>query len=88
METESNSPFLVLNLGLDVVDRTGRFDLKRDRLPGERLDKDLHTAAAAQEDNEMKRGLLLDVVIRERAVARNEPASEDKTLLVRRNAAR
>jgi len=33
---------LVLDLGLDVVDRVGRLDLERDRLAGERLDEDLH----------------------------------------------
>jgi hypothetical protein len=33
---------LVLDLGFNVVDRVGRLDLERDRLAGERLDKDLH----------------------------------------------
>jgi len=34
--------FLVLNLGLDVVDGVGGLDLKSDGLAGESLNKDLH----------------------------------------------
>ena len=34
---------LVLDLGLDVVDRVRRLDLEGDRLAGERLDVDRHT---------------------------------------------
>merc|ERR1719487_1978958 len=33
---------LVLDLGLDVVNRVGRLDLERDGLAGQRLDEDLH----------------------------------------------
>ena len=41
---------LVLDLGLDVVDRVSRLDLKGDRLASQRLDKDLHL-----EENERSR---------------------------------
>ena len=34
-------PLLVLDLGLDVLDRVRRLDLERDLLAGERLDEDL-----------------------------------------------
>merc|ERR1719243_174371 len=56
---------LVLDLGLDVVDRVRRLNLEGDRLAGERLDEDLH--ATAQAEHEVERRLLLDVVVRERA---------------------
>ena len=37
-----DSPLLVLNLGLDVVDGVGRLHLKGDSLAREGLDEDLH----------------------------------------------
>ena len=40
-------PFLVLDLGLDVIDGIGRFHLEGDGLSGEGLDKDLHTVGTA-----------------------------------------
>ena len=36
--------FLVLDLGLDVVDGVAALDLERDRLPRQRLDEDLNLA--------------------------------------------
>ena len=36
--------FLVLDLGLDVLDGVAALDLERDRLPRQRLDEDLHLA--------------------------------------------
>ena len=36
--------FLVLDLGLDVVDGVAALDLERDRLPRQRLYEDLHLA--------------------------------------------
>jgi hypothetical protein len=56
---------LVLDLGLHEVDRVRRVDLQSDGLPGERLDEDLH--AATQAEHQVKRGLLLDVVVWESA---------------------
>ena len=55
--------FLVLNLGLDVLDRVGGLDLEGDGLAGQGLDEDLH--ASAQTKDEMEGRLLLDVVIRQ-----------------------
>ena len=40
---------LVLDLGLDIVDRVGRLNLKRDGLPSQSLDKDLHTSAKTED---------------------------------------
>ena len=40
--TSRDSPLLVLNLGLDVVDGVGGLNLEGDGLSGQSLDKDLH----------------------------------------------
>jgi len=53
--------FLVLDLGLDVINGVGAFDLQGDSLSGESFHKDLH--ATAETEDEMKCGLLLDVVV-------------------------
>ena len=71
---------LVLDLGLDVIDGIGRFDLQSDSLTGEGLDEDLHTTAKSE--NEMESGLLLDVVIREGSSILELLTGEDKTLLI------
>jgi len=52
---------LVLDLGLDIFNGVGGLDLKSDGLAGQGLDKDLH--ATTQTEDEMKGGLLLDVVV-------------------------
>ena len=75
---------LVLNLALHVVDSVAGLHLQSDSLARQGLDKDLHTATETQD--EMKCGLLLNVVVREGAAILKLLASEDKTLLVRRNA--
>ena len=53
---------LVLDLRFDVVDRVRRFDLEGNRLPSQSLDKNLHASTKAE--NEMERGLLLNVATR------------------------
>ena len=75
---------LILNLGLDVVDRVRGLDFERDGLAGERLDEDLHTTAQAED--EVEGGFLLDVVVGKGATVFELLASENETLLVRRNA--
>ena len=52
---------LVLDLGLDVLNRVRRLDVERDSLARERLYKDLHTSPEAK--HEVKRRLLLNVVV-------------------------
>ena len=73
--------FLVLDLRLDVVDGVGRLYFEGDGLARQRLDKDLHTTAQAE--HEVEGGLLLDVVVRQRAAVFQLLAREDQTLLVR-----
>jgi len=75
---------LVLDLGLDIVDGVGRLDLKGNGLAGEGLDENLHTTA--ETEDEVKGGLLLDVVVREGAAVLELLAGENETLLVGRNA--
>jgi hypothetical protein len=75
---------LVLDLRLDVVDGIGGLDLKSDGLAREGLDENLHTSTETQ--NEMKGGLLLDVIIRKGAPVLKLLACKDQTLLVRRDA--
>jgi len=54
---------LILNLRLHIFNSIRRFDLQRDRLAREGLDKDLH--ATAKTKDQMKSRLLLDIVVRE-----------------------
>jgi len=75
---------LVLDLGLDVVDGIRRLDLESDRLAGQGLDKDLHTATETEDKVEGR--LLLDIVVRESTAVFELFTSKDKTLLVRGNA--
>merc|ERR1712022_38473 len=58
-------PLLVLDLGLHSLDGVGALDLESDSLARQGLDEDLH--ATAQAEHEVKRRLLLDVVVGERA---------------------
>ena len=76
--------FFVLNLCLYIIDCVGSFNVKRDSLPCERLDEDLH--ATAQAENQMQRGFLLNIIIRKRAPVFQLLAREDESLLVWRNA--
>jgi hypothetical protein len=60
---QKNSPFLVLNRNLDIVDCVRRLNLESDRLSGQGLDEDLYTATQAKD--QVKSGLFLDIVVRE-----------------------
>jgi hypothetical protein len=75
---------LVLDLGLDIVDGVGRLDLKSDGLASEGLDEDLHTTT--QTEDKVESRLLLNVVVAQGATVFELLASEDKTLLIRRDA--
>jgi hypothetical protein len=72
--------FLVLNLGLDIVDGVGGLHLQGDGLAREGLHKDLHTTAQPQ--HQVEGGLLLDVVVSQGAAILQLLASKDQTLLV------
>merc|ERR1711909_223377 len=72
--------FLVLDLGLDVLNAIRGLDLEGDGLPGEGLDEDLHTSSESQ--NKMQGRLLLDVVVRKSSSILKLLASEDQSLLI------
>ena len=72
---------LVLDLGFDVLDGVGLFDLKGDGLASQGLDEDLHTSSKSKD--QVKGGLLLDVVVSEGSAVLELLSSEDESLLVR-----
>ena len=72
--------FLVLDLGLDVLNSVGWLDIEGDGLTSEGLDEDLHTTSESQD--EMEGGLLLDVVVRKGSSILELLSSEDESLLV------
>ena len=72
--------FLILDLGLDVLDGVSWLDIKGDGLTSEGLDEDLHTTSKSED--EMESGLLLDVVIGESSSILELLTSEDKSLLI------
>ena len=75
--------FLVLNLGLHVLDSVSGLNLEGDGLSSEGLDKDLHTTT--ESEDEMEGRLLLDVVVGERSAVLELLSSEDESLLIRGN---
>ena len=75
--------FLVLDLGLDVVDRVRRLNIERDSLTSQRLDEDLHSSAKTEDQVQSR--LLLDVVIRERTPVLELLSGKNETLLIRRD---
>merc|ERR1712018_748267 len=68
--------FLVLDLGLDVLNGVGGLHFKGDGLTGEGLDEDLH--ASSQSEHKMEGALLLDVVVGEGSSVLQLLASEDQ----------
>jgi len=76
--------FLILKLGLDILDGIIRFNVESGRFTGQGLDEDLHRASTKLED-EMEGRLLLNMVIRESASVFKLLASEDETLSYRRD---
>jgi hypothetical protein len=76
--------FLVLDLGLDVLNGVRRLNIESDGLAGKGLDEDLHTTA--ESEDQVKSGLLLDVVVTESTAILELLASEDESLLIGRDA--
>jgi uncharacterized membrane protein len=72
--------FLILDLGLDVLNSVCWLDIEGDGLTSEGLDEDLHTSSESQD--EMKSRLLLDVVIGEGSAVLELFTSEDESLLI------
>jgi len=75
--------FLVLDLGLDVVDGVRWLDLEGNSLTGEGLDEDLHTTTKSED--EMEGRFFLDVVIGESTAILELLSGEDKSLLIGRD---
>merc|ERR1711870_222634 len=75
---------LILDLCLDIVYGVGSLHIQSDGLAGQCLDKDLH--ASAEAEDEVERGLLLNVVVRQSPAVLQLLASKDEALLVRRDA--
>ena len=73
----------VLDLGLDVLNSVGRVDVQGNGLAGESLHEDLH--ATAQSEDQVKGGLLLNVVVGEGSLIVQLLATEDQSLLIRGN---
>ena len=71
---------LILDLGLDVLNGVCGLNIKGDGLTSESLDEDLHTTSKSED--EMKSGLLLDVVVGEGSTVLELLTGEDKSLLV------
>ena len=69
--------------GLHIIDRVRGLDFQGDGLAGESLDENLYTST--ETENEMERGLFLEVVIRECAAVFKLFIREDQALLVGRN---
>jgi len=76
--------FLILNLGFHVLDGVGWLNFQRDRLAGESLDKDLHTASESK--NQVKGRLFLDIIVGQGSTVLELFSSEDESLLIRGNA--
>ena len=72
--------FLVLDLGLDVLNGVCWLDIEGDGLTGEGLDEDLHTSSKSKD--QVKGGLLLDVVVGESSSILKLLSSEDESLLI------
>merc|ERR1711988_1323306 len=76
--------FLVLDLGLDVLNAVRGLDVEGDGLPSQSLDENLHTSP--EPEDEVKGRLLLDVVVRKSSAILQLLASEDQPLLIWGNA--
>merc|ERR1711892_1660641 len=72
--------FLVLDLGLHILNGVRWLHLQSDGLACEGLDEDLHTSP--ETDYRMKGALLLDVVVRQSATIFQLFTSEDQPLLI------
>jgi hypothetical protein len=75
--------FLVLDLGLDILNRVRRLNIKSDSLSGQSLDEDLHTTSKSED--QVKSGFLLNVVVRKGSAVFELFASEDESLLIGRD---
>jgi hypothetical protein len=75
--------FLVLNLGLNILNGVRRLDIKSNGLSSEGLYKNLHTTSKSED--QVKSGFLLDVIVRESSSIFELLSGKDESLLIRRN---
>jgi len=75
---------LVLDLCLDIFNSVRRLNIEGDGLSGKGLDEDLHTTT--ESEDQVKSGLLLDVVVGEGSAVFELLSSEDESLLIGRDA--
>ncbi|KFO59390.1 hypothetical protein N302_01295, partial [Corvus brachyrhynchos] len=76
--------FLVLDLGLDILNGITGLDFQSDGLACQGLHKDLHSTSQAQ--HQVQGGFFLDVVVRQGTTLFQLLASKDQPLLIRRDA--
>jgi len=72
--------FLILDFGLDILNRVAWFNLQGDGLACQGFDKDLHTSTKSE--NQVESGLFLDVVVGKSPSIFELFSGEDETLLV------
>ena len=72
--------FFVLDLCLDILNGVCCLNFEGDGLASKGLDEDLHTST--ESEDQMKSGLLLNVVVRKGTTVFELLASENETLLV------
>jgi len=75
--------FLILDLGLYIIDGIRWFHIKGDSLTGQSLHKDLHSSSKTE--NQVKSGFLLNIVITQSAAVFKLFTSKNKALLIRWN---
>jgi len=73
--------FLILDLGLHVVNRVRWLNIKSDGLASESLNKDLHSSTKTK--HQVKGGFLLNVVVAEGPAILKLLSCKDQTLLIR-----
>ena len=76
--------FLILDLGLYILDGVARFNLQGDGFSCQSLDEDLHSATQTQ--HQVKGGFFLDIVVAEGTAVFKLFAGENETLLIGGNA--
>ncbi len=75
--------FLVLDLGLDVLNGVRWLNVEGNGLTGEGLDEDLHTTSESEDQVEGR--FLLNVVVRKSSAILKLLSSEDESLLIGRD---
>jgi len=78
------NPFLILNLGLDIWNRVGRFHIQSDCLPSQSLNKNLHSSSESK--HKVKSRLLLDIIICKSTTVLKLFPCKDQSLLIRGDA--